>query len=206
MPQASKYKVGLFANEGVNFKVFSDELTINSGTPLTPLDASINDVTGSGSTENAYTIGNSYNIADLEYFALGERGDKYRLIGWPNAAPSNTIITASEIGDGKGFCVLNIHFAFTDSNEGVQKSEKDITIAVPYGSTSDHELDLFNSLLSKVAEAGSWSPASFVLSGDVTRADLKSNQTQLFELASSSATFTKDVTSTTVTVAQAFET
>jgi len=122
-PQSAKYKPGLFANNAVDFVVTGDEdIDIKSGY------ATVDDVTGSGSTSDAFTIGNSYDIADLEYFALGERGDLYRNIGWPNSFPSKTLAT---YGDSVVYNLLQIHFAFTDSNEGVQKSEKDITIAIP---------------------------------------------------------------------------
>lgn len=123
-PQSAKYKRGLFENEEVQFRVFTeDNLTVSGPTPAT-----LTDINGSGGSSN-YTIGNAYNIADLEYFALGERGDKYRNIGWPNAVPSKCVADAPT--DSAAYNILQIHFAFTDSNEGVQKSEKDITIAIP---------------------------------------------------------------------------
>ena len=108
--QSAKYKAGLYANDGIQFTVFSED----------------ENLTVEEDTTNPTYISNSYSIADLEYFALGERGDKYRLIGWPNAFPSKTL---AEVGDDVEYDVLQIHFAFTDSNEGVQKSEKDITFA-----------------------------------------------------------------------------
>ena len=129
--QSSKYKVGLYANNGVNFTLSSEEFNIEKPT-------------------NASYIGNSYDIADLEYFALGERGDVYRNIGWPNANPSKTTMGASDIGDSISYNILNIHFAFTDSNEGVQKSEKDITIAIkmtdPTSSTGGYGVGALNDL------------------------------------------------------------
>lgn len=70
------------------------------------------------------TIGNGKKIADLEYFCMGERGDIYRGIGWPNNIPTTYLIDPS-----KTYNVLDIHYAYVGSNESVQKSEKTITIA-----------------------------------------------------------------------------
>lgn len=68
-------------------------------------------------------VENGYNIADLEYFCMGARGDHYRMMGYPNV-----IKTAYLVDPTAKYDTLDIHYAFTDSNEGVQKSEKDITI------------------------------------------------------------------------------
>lgn len=69
------------------------------------------------------TVGNGKNIADLEYFCMGERGDIYRGIGFPN-----NIITTYLVDPSKAYYTLDIHYAYVGSNEAVQKSEKTITI------------------------------------------------------------------------------
>lgn len=69
------------------------------------------------------TVKNGKLIADLEYFCMGERGDQYRGIGWPNIIPTKYMVDAS-----KEYHILDIHYAYVGSNESVQKSEKDITI------------------------------------------------------------------------------
>lgn len=68
-------------------------------------------------------VGNGKNIADLEYFCMGERGDQYRNIGWPNV-----IETTYLVDPATEYSVLDIHYAYVGSNEGVQKSERDITL------------------------------------------------------------------------------
>ena len=74
-------------------------------------------------------VGNGKNIADLEYFCMGERGDQYRNIGWPHVFETTYLVDpAAE------YCVLDIHYAYVGSNEGVQKSERDITLV---GSKAD---------------------------------------------------------------------
>lgn len=69
------------------------------------------------------TIGNGKKIADLEYFCMGERGDMYRGIGFPH-----NIVTTYLVDPTKTYYTFDIHYAYVDNNESVQKSEKDITI------------------------------------------------------------------------------
>ena len=54
---------------------------------------------------------------------MGERGDQYRDTN--GLIKINTQYLADA---GKDYCTIDIHYAFVDSNEGVQKSEKDIYI------------------------------------------------------------------------------
>lgn len=79
-------------------------------------------------TEQAATtkLGNGKKIADLEYFLLGERGDQYRKIGFPN-----DIETVGLVDPTKTYDVLEIHYAFTDTGVNSYRTEKDITIVVP---------------------------------------------------------------------------
>ena len=82
---------------------------------------------GSVAEQTATTkIGNGKKIADLEYFLLGERGDQYRKIGWPN-----DVETVGMVDPDKTYDVFEIHYAFTDTGVNSYRSEKDITIAVP---------------------------------------------------------------------------
>lgn len=74
-------------------------------------------------TESEGYVGNGKNIADLEYFCMGERGDIYRNIGWPNVITTKYLVDPS-----KEYYTLDIHYAYVGANESVQKSEKDITI------------------------------------------------------------------------------
>lgn len=78
-------------------------------------------------TPTALTEDNSYpnskKIADFEWFCMGERGDQYKNYGWPNVIPTKYMVDAT---DTAGYDVINIHYAYTGSNESVQKSEKDI--------------------------------------------------------------------------------
>lgn len=78
-------------------------------------------------------VENGHNIADLEYFCMGARGDHYRMMGYPYVIKTKYLVDPTAKYD-----TLDIHYAFTDSNESVQKSEKDITIVcVDDGSHTD---------------------------------------------------------------------
>ncbi len=68
-------------------------------------------------------VENGHNIADLEYFCMGARGDHYRMMGYPNVIKTTYLVDPTAKYD-----TLDIHYAFTDSNESVQKSERDITL------------------------------------------------------------------------------
>ena len=74
-------------------------------------------------TEPSGHVGNGTNIADLEYFCMGERGDIYRGVGFPNNFNTKYLVDPS-----KEYHTFDIHYAYVGSNESVQKSEKDITI------------------------------------------------------------------------------
>ena len=107
------WRLGVMAQTPVYFTVQSVPVTVNGDERHW---ATITEGT-SGS------IGNGKLIADLEYFCMGERGDIYRGVGFPNSIPTKYMVDAS-----KKYYVLDIHYAYVGSNEAVQKSEKDITI------------------------------------------------------------------------------
>lgn len=74
------------------------------------------------------TLTNSHLAAELEYFAMGERANLYRQVGWPDYVPTKYIVDPEL---AYGYDMINIHYAYVGSNHSVQKSEKDITILVP---------------------------------------------------------------------------
>lgn len=78
------------------------------------------------------TIKNGKLMADYEYFHMGNRGDQYRMIGFPNYVPTKYLVDPTQEYD-----TIQLHYCFTDSNESVQKSEKNITLIIPKGDTDD---------------------------------------------------------------------
>ena len=85
------------------------------------------DVDWATKTDTTKTTGgyvkNGKKIADLEYFCMGERGDQYRQIGWPNNIDTKYLVDPTA-----EYNVLELHYAFTDEGISSYRSEKDITI------------------------------------------------------------------------------
>ena len=107
--------LGVTPNEGVNFRVYIAPITVDG--------EEVYDWTTITKAAGTAVIKNGRKMADLEYFAMGERGDQYRMVGWPNV-----IRTKYSVDPEKEYDALTIHYAFVDSNEGVQKSERDLMI------------------------------------------------------------------------------
>lgn len=95
----------------------------SDGTTPNVYDASTN-TNGIIVPDNA--IPNGHEIADLEWFCAGERGDQYRLTGWPDYIPTTYLVDPS-----LQYNVLEIHHAFTDTGVNSYRGEKDITIVSP---------------------------------------------------------------------------
>lgn len=91
-----------------------------------------NSVVASGQPAVAGTVVNSKLMADYEYFYMGERGDQYRMVNWPDYIPTTYLVDANW---QYGYDTVAIHYAYVGANHSVQKSEKDITFVVPRAST-----------------------------------------------------------------------
>lgn len=109
--------LGLMEQAPVNFTIQPD-LIIDNG------DERIWGVVKKVTSTNS--IPDGHKIADLEYFCMGERGDVYRMVGFPYVIRTKYLVDP----DIK-YNVIDIHYAYVGPNESVQKSEKDITIVVP---------------------------------------------------------------------------
>lgn len=86
-------------------------------------------------------IGNGQQIADMEWFYMGERGDQYRGVGYPNIIPTTYLVDPS-----KEYNVLEIHYAFTDTGVNSYRTEKELTVV-----STDKEV--INSLISAINSA-----------------------------------------------------
>ena len=76
-------------------------------------------------------ISNSHNVADLEYFCAGAKGDDYRMMGYPNVIRTTYSIDPTVAA---GYDLIDIHYYDDLDNQSVQKSEKTVTIALDSGS------------------------------------------------------------------------
>jgi hypothetical protein len=85
---------------------------------------------------------------------MGERGDQYRNIGWPNVIPTKYLVDPT-----KQYDTLEIHFAFTDTGVNSYRSEKDITIVTEGGNSSILD-DLYDAFMEAAGLATSGSSES----------------------------------------------
>lgn len=65
-----------------------------------------------------------YEIADLEYFTFGERGDDKRLFNWPHNYDPTYLVDLT-----KSYDVVSIEFAWQGNAENIQKSPRMIQLA-----------------------------------------------------------------------------
>ncbi len=79
---------------------------------------------------------------------MGERGDQYRNMGWPNVINTEYLIT----DPSAQYNVLEFHFAYTDEGVNSYRSEKDITIVVPVGA-SGSEYTVINNIIGAINTA-----------------------------------------------------
>lgn len=132
--------LGVMEQAPVNFTIQPD-LIIDNG------DERIWGVVKKVTSTNS--IPDGHKIADLEYFCMGERGDVYRMVGFPYVIRTKYLVDP----DIK-YNVIDIHYAYVGPNESVQKSEKDITIVVPKIEADDQASNaLANSIISAINTA-----------------------------------------------------
>ena len=132
--------LGVMEQAPVNFTIQPD-LIIDNG------DERIWGVVKKVTSTNS--IPDGHKIADLEYFCMGERGDVYRMVGFPYVIRTKYLVDP----DIK-YNVIDIHYAYVGPNESVQKSEKDITIVVPkIGADNEASNTLANSIISAINTA-----------------------------------------------------
>ncbi len=137
------WHLGTEAQERVYFDIVPTTIYVSG---VDEIWATVEDKTPSKADAVAGTtgIGNGKKVADLEYFLLGERGDQYRKIGWPN-----DVETVGMVDPTKNYDLLEIHYAFTDAGVNSYRSEKDITIAVP----ADESFTEINKIISALNTA-----------------------------------------------------
>lgn len=132
--------LGVMGQVPVNFTLQPDSILANGDERIWGI---VKQVTSTGS------IPDGHKIADLEYFCMGERGDIYRGIGFPNIIRTKYLVNP----DNK-YNVIDIHYAYVGPNESVQKSEKDITIVVPkIGANNQASNKLANDIISAINTA-----------------------------------------------------
>lgn len=117
------YVRGLVSKIPVYFNVYADEINYNNNEVPAIEEVTLQDTTT--------VVGNGYGIADIEYFALGERGDRFRMMGYPNYIPTTYLVDETKTYD-----CIELHHKYLGKGVDYKTSEKDILIVVPTTATS----------------------------------------------------------------------
>lgn len=121
---AQPYRRGTVEQKRVNFEVFPTEVTYQG------VDVKWGTVTEITDTTKLTAIPNSKKVADLEYFCLGERGDQYRMMGYPEVIYTDYVADPTNTS---GYSIFTVSYYFEDNGESPQKSEKTLQIACQSG-------------------------------------------------------------------------
>lgn len=89
------------------------------------------------------TVQNGHEIADLEYFCMGARGDLYRNMGWPNVIHTTYLVDPTQKYD-----VLDINYYWAGGAEDVQKSPRTLTLVA----INDGEHNTMNGLIKAIKD------------------------------------------------------
>lgn len=76
--------------------------------------------------DSSDTLAGAHKLADLEWFCLGERGDIYRNVGWPNNFDTKYQIDSTGT---TAYSIVDITYFYKGNNEDIQHSRKTITLA-----------------------------------------------------------------------------
>lgn len=96
-----------FAVQPTNITYEGDERIWGTVTTITPIN----------------TVQDGHEIADLEYFCMGARGDLYRNMGWPNVIHTTYLVDPTQKYD-----VLDINYYLAGGAEDAQKSPRTLTL------------------------------------------------------------------------------
>lgn len=152
--KAQDWSLGIEAQEPVLFNAVSTTVYCNGSDvqwgvtkTTTPKVANV--------TPGTNGIGDGHKIADMEWFCMGERGDQYRMMGYPNYIPTKYLVDPE-----KEYHVLDIHYAYTDEGTHSYRSEKDLSIVSADAAT-------MNSIITAIADATGISAETIVDGGSI---------------------------------------
>lgn len=119
--QQQDYIRGVVPMRTLNYEVVADEIVLN-GTEVVPLVMA----------DECYDyIPNGYDLADTEYFCMGERGDRLRMAGYPNV-----VYTKYLVDETLPYDCLDIDFAYMGEGVDHKASKKGILFVVPTDMTT----------------------------------------------------------------------
>ena len=133
-----KYVRGKLSGEPIHFSVAFRYSPTNMedivwGTDTVSTVAAVN--SAQSTSISPVSISGTYALADLEYFAAGEKGDYIRGSVWPNDYEFTPAINLSTVYD-----VLSIEYYWAGDAENVQKSPRLIQVAAPHNNTAASDI------------------------------------------------------------------
>lgn len=137
---AQPWILGKFPQLPVDFSILPTTVTVGT-------DELIWGVSNKVTSTNFIQNGNK--TADAEYFFLGERGDQYRYIGFPNNFSATYLVDPTI-----KYNYIDIAYHYRGNAEDIQRSPKTITIVVPkIGATNSVSNVLTNSIITAINTA-----------------------------------------------------
>lgn len=126
------YKRGKVSDIAIDFDMYTNTVIVGTAGTETHWGTVTKLVNDSWYAKNGRTT------ADLEWFCMGERGDIYRGMGYPNNFDTEYLVNPASEYD-----YVDIHYYFQGEGNSVQQSEKTITIVAPYVSPTHILATLF---------------------------------------------------------------
>lgn len=116
------WKLGKMSVATLPFDVVAEPVVIDS------IEAEWATLTPAAVTKDSNdTLAGARKLADLEWFCLGERGDIYRGIGWPNNFETTYQIDST---GNTEYSIVDLTYYYMGNNEDIQHSRKTITLAL----------------------------------------------------------------------------
>lgn len=117
--------VGKFNKQPVNYEVFFGTIKENG--------VETNEWATVSYTDGSVIISSGDIAAEMEWFYMGNRGDMYRGMSYPNNIETKYLVDPSA-----NYNFVDIHYSYIGANESVQKSEKDLTLAIKEDVIADY--------------------------------------------------------------------
>lgn len=95
-------------------------------------------------------VGTGYQVMEMEYFLVGERGDTFRTNGYPHNIVGPALVAAA----GGSYDIIEISY-FDEGRDEAKKSKKSLTIALPTAAVPNANVNGVIADLNTILGAGS---------------------------------------------------
>jgi hypothetical protein len=101
-------------------------------------------------TAGSKGVGTGYQVMEMEYFLVGERGDSFRTNGYPHNIVGPALVSTA----GGSYDIIEISY-FDEGRDEAKKSKKSLTIALPTAVTPNANVNGVVADLNTILGAGS---------------------------------------------------